>query len=294
MKRVFLLGNGESRKNFDISILKKYGRVYGCNAIYRDHPNDIDVLTAVDNGISHEIYHSGIALKKECYFRNWTKLPAMMFDQTLKGVATDEELQELKEFDFVKQNERGNAQEFVIHGSNMKGMVKVLRTIKRDYKHATKEIVQEKINHSSIYVSWIQPDDKSHCVKDVMPNYKDHGWACGATSGFIACKKEDPDEIYLIGHDLVSDTGKVNNLYKGTKNYVSVDNGATPHNNWVNQWFTLMDWERKRKFFKVNKAIDNNPTNQKINEWSIWEKDTNLRTLTYITQAQLLDKLQKE
>ena len=86
MKRVFLIGNGESRKDFDISILKQYGKVYGCNAIFRDHPDDIDVLTAVDNGISHEIYHSGIALKKECYFRNWTKLPNIMFKQHLKVV----------------------------------------------------------------------------------------------------------------------------------------------------------------------------------------------------------------
>ena len=32
-KRVFLIGNGNSRKDFDLTPLKKYGKVYGCNAI---------------------------------------------------------------------------------------------------------------------------------------------------------------------------------------------------------------------------------------------------------------------
>ena len=57
MSKVFCIGNGESRKDFDLNVLKGKGKVYGCNAIYRDYPDLIDVLTAVDNGIIHEIYH---------------------------------------------------------------------------------------------------------------------------------------------------------------------------------------------------------------------------------------------
>jgi len=55
MDKVFLIGNGKSRKDFDLTPLKKYGRVYGCNAIWRDELDKIDVLTAVDNGVIHEI-----------------------------------------------------------------------------------------------------------------------------------------------------------------------------------------------------------------------------------------------
>ena len=69
MKRVFCLGNGESRKDVNLDALKPHGKIYGCNALYREYTPD--VLVAVDQGIIHEIYHSGYAFKNECYFRNW-------------------------------------------------------------------------------------------------------------------------------------------------------------------------------------------------------------------------------
>ena len=39
------------------------------------------LLTAVDHGIMHEIYHAGVAQKIPCYFRDWTKVPAMTYEQ---------------------------------------------------------------------------------------------------------------------------------------------------------------------------------------------------------------------
>ena len=74
MKRVFCIGNGESRQSLDLIQLRPHGIIYGCNALYRDFTPD--VLTAVDMGISHEIYHSGYAHNNQCYFRNWSKVPA--------------------------------------------------------------------------------------------------------------------------------------------------------------------------------------------------------------------------
>ena len=42
----FVLGNGESRKGIKIEDLKKHGKTYACNAVYRtENP---DVLVAVD------------------------------------------------------------------------------------------------------------------------------------------------------------------------------------------------------------------------------------------------------
>ena len=43
-----------------LSKLKKHGKIYGCNAIYSTNPDDVDVLGGVDQGIMHEMYHSGI------------------------------------------------------------------------------------------------------------------------------------------------------------------------------------------------------------------------------------------
>ena len=42
--------------------------------IYRTNPDDIDVLVGVDQGIMHEMYHSGICEKIPTYFRNWSKV----------------------------------------------------------------------------------------------------------------------------------------------------------------------------------------------------------------------------
>ena len=79
-------------------------------------------------------------------------------------------------------------------------------------------------------------------------------------------------------------------------NYISLpgmakDNSPTPHVNWVDQWNSLMTWNQNIKFYKVNKARDNMPTNQKLKEWEQWEKKG---ILTYITQAELLDKLSQK
>ena len=52
---VFVLGNGPSRKNIDISKLD--GTVIGCNACYRDFTPD--VICATDAGIIGDIIESG-------------------------------------------------------------------------------------------------------------------------------------------------------------------------------------------------------------------------------------------
>ena len=92
MKRVFCIGNGESRQGFDLEKLRQYGTIYGCNAIYRDFMPD--VLTAVDHGIMHEIYHAGVAQKIPCYFRDWTKVPAMTYETVLMNGVTEVEAKE--------------------------------------------------------------------------------------------------------------------------------------------------------------------------------------------------------
>ncbi|MAH72825.1 MAG: hypothetical protein CMK29_01855 [Porticoccaceae bacterium] len=288
VNRVFCIGNAESRVGFDLEKLRPHGMIYGCNAIYRDFMPD--VLTAVDNGIIHEIYHSGIASKIPCYFRNWTKLPKMTYDGVVRGMISEEEFKELSEYDIIKENKdkKEQAEEFVIHGTNMKGMVSILRNAQKTHSGKPKDIIQKQINSSHIYVSWITPDDKSNDIRDVWKEYKDHGWACGASAGFVAVKREQPKEIYMIGHDLVSNTRLVNNIYAGTKHYVAKENTATPHDNWVNQWYTLMDWNPNIKFYKVNKALDDRPTNSPIDVWDPWHKRGQLE---YITYEQMMNKL---
>ena len=121
------------------------------------------------------------------------------------------------------------------------------------------------ISVGQVKVSWIQPKDKSHSLKDVMGT--DLGWATGPSSGYIACHL-GAKEVFMIGHDLQSTTSTVNNIYKGTKHYVAKENGPTPHVNWVTQWKSLFDRFPETTFYKVNRDLrlkDN--VNNFVAEW---------------------------
>ena len=55
MDTAFIIGNGESRNIFPIETLKGHGPIYGCNAIYRDHPYLCDHVVAVNFPMYEEI-----------------------------------------------------------------------------------------------------------------------------------------------------------------------------------------------------------------------------------------------
>lgn len=57
----FVLGNGVSRSDIDVNLLKPLGTVYGCNAIYRDYI--VDHLVAVDVKMILEIDEAGYQYK---------------------------------------------------------------------------------------------------------------------------------------------------------------------------------------------------------------------------------------
>jgi len=78
---VFVLGNGPSRKNIDISKLD--GTIIGCNACYRDFTPD--VICATDAGIIGDIIESGY--DGQCYFthNSWNLLPEEAYDPLANG-----------------------------------------------------------------------------------------------------------------------------------------------------------------------------------------------------------------
>ena len=283
MKRVFCIGNGESRKGFDLEKLRQYGTIYGCNALYRDFMPD--VLTAVDHGIMHEIYHAGVAQKIPCYFRDWTKVPAMTYEQMLYGAMDKTEADKTLE-KVLKSNDRGDSKEYVMHGSNIQGIVNMIKRDPKKFNDDLFTLEKKEINHATIKVSWIKEPDYSHSIRDLepIPNEKtgDFGWACGASSGYISIIREKPTEIYLIGHDLYSHDNHINNVYKSTKNYTAKENGPTPAVNWINQWFRLANQYKDIIFYKVNRFNDGRDNvNGKIAEWN------NLKNMRYIDYSTL-------
>ena len=273
--RVFCIGNGESRAPVDLIRLRPHGKIYGCNGLYRDFTPD--VLCAVDHAIMHEVYHSGYCDNNETWLRDWVPLPGITFKSTVYGGVSEEDIKLAEEHlpltESIKQNERGERPNFVFHGSNLAGQISVIKK--------TKEKTQKKINHRGIFVSWINPDDKANCLRDIdKKTMRDRGWACGASSGWVALK-QNPDlkELYLIGHDLKSDTHKVNNMYKGSDCYALPEAGPIPSTNWITQWKTLMSEYPKVKFIKVNPKGNDGSTevNSTITEWNTQ------KNISYIT-----------
>lgn len=65
MSTAFVLGNGISRRVIDPTTLKPFGKIYGCNALYREFVPD--VLIATDRPIAEHIQQSGYA-KQNCFY----------------------------------------------------------------------------------------------------------------------------------------------------------------------------------------------------------------------------------
>jgi hypothetical protein len=277
--KVFCIGNGESRKDFDLEKLRPHGKIYGCNALYRDFTPD--VLCAVDMGIMHEIYNSGYAQDNKCVFRDWNKMPSEMYENLLFAGKnySDQDYDLIKKEEVIKSNERGDKKEFVLHGSNLAGVIEILKK--------NKEREKKNVNHTSINVSWVTDDDKVRALNDFMKP-KDRGWACGATAGYFAILDEQPKEVYLIGQDLESVDGKLNNLYKDTKHYGLKEAHKTPSVNWIRQWRELMTENPKIQFIKVNPHADSckDPISTPVKEW---QQLDNVKYIDYTT----LDKMLK-
>jgi hypothetical protein len=67
MNKAFVLGNGVSRLKVNCEALTEFGKIYGCNALYRELVPD--VLVATDRPIATEIQNSGYAKKNVFYTR---------------------------------------------------------------------------------------------------------------------------------------------------------------------------------------------------------------------------------
>ena len=261
-KTIFCIGNGESRSPVDLIKLRPQGKIYGCNGLYRDFTPD--VLCSVDGQMMHEIYHSGYGDNNELWLRDWNPIPGVTYNMVVYANLTPSEIEIAKKNFKVYQNERGDRQEFVFHGSSISGKVGIIRRIA-----GGEQIESKQINHTGCYISWVNPDDKSHTYSEIG---KDRGWSCGPTSALVAIhQNEDLEELYMIGHDLKSFDDHVNNMYKSTQNYADAKNKPIPDVNWVNQWKELMVENPKIKFIKVNPrgVKGGDPVNSVVPEWVV-------------------------
>ena len=274
MSKLFLIGNGESRKNFDLNLLKDHGKVYGCNGLHRDYTPD--ALISVDPGIMHEVYDKGYALDNTCYYRGWTSIPAMMYDDMVNTHILDMKGKFGEEPKLYESSKPEGTQEFVIHGTSALLHDQLLKGEQREYKG---------LGSNVLFVSWLYPNDKVKSIENNMKENYDVGYSAGPTALNIGCHVEKPEQVFMIGCDIFSNTSKYNNMYKDTLHYESKTTGAVPTENWLEQYKSNFMIFSDIEFIKVNdKELGSDNINNEIDEWF------DCINVSYTTQDKLINK----
>ena len=234
-RRLFVIGNGQSRRDLDIDELKQHGMVYGCNGLYRDFTPD--VLCVLDAGLCLEVVESGYPAKgHKCLFTHgsWEPLPKDLREHI--DIDSDEI------FESPVQREQ-----FTMLGF----------TRKRIYEDTHIPMIKS----SSSYLIWT---DKNWDIGSMEAEAIDD-WDCGTSASFMACKNHRPEELYWIGFDLhgvdkndnLAANGFVegltyNNMYKGTNNYYKSTSKPVWYPKWLSEHEKLVQWFSDIQFYWIN------------------------------------------
>ena len=279
-ENLFVLGNGESRKDVDVDLLKTQGKVWGCNALFREHT--VDALIAVDPMMTHEIYRSGYCDHNKVYFRDWDDMPAEQYEMMKEAQTSNMKDPTIREWKHTPENYYTH---FVIHGQSTVNKNRKTDRWKGD-------------GFENVYITWTYglADQNITQLKDIMNDYygvgweadnagpDDPGWSSGATAMYIGCKVEKPKTCYLLGMDMYSTTDFINNLYKETHGYVSSDESAITPQNWVIQMGRVMVRYQDIQFIKVN-PDENNKISERMPQWD------SLPNLSYMKKSEFYTKL---
>ena len=318
-KQVFIIGNGESRIGFDLEQLRDYGKIYGCNNLYKDFTPD--VLVVIDERIIHPCYWNGYPIDNVCWFREWNPMPGEAYEAlTDSSMITGDPNLDMSEY--VYSNSRNDSTEFVLHGIH-KDVAKQFETEIRelDTEKVLDESGYELVFKSGLYTTWL--NNKGDKVKDLGAGsfppelqvkypamyrefvrngpYSNAGWAhhpeevptlamnAGPTAQLIASLVENTTDIYLLGMDIYSNNDRINNVYKGDQGYMRETGNAVPPVNFLYQHHDMFKLFPDIKFFKVNKfPLGTDAVNQEVLEW----KDT--PNLEYLTYADMFRRLAED
>ena len=250
VKKVLIYGNGESRKNWDITKSYKGFTTWGCNAIYRDCT--VDNLVAIDYGVQQEIYESDYVFKHKCYFADWAVLEN--FDPEFLKVNYAPK--------HIHETERKDRISCVVQGKELAAAERNYHEMVDKFPNLDREDLRRKCyNNVGLYITWIDSKDK---VQDIEYP-KD--WCAGASAIHLACQ-EGADEIYMLGFDLSSYDEPLNNIYKGTDNYLPSESKGFSPINWIKQLNTVFNEFIDTKFYWVedknvnaSKILKNNVKN---------------------------------
>jgi len=252
--KYFVLGNGESRLQLDLKALGRCGGVYGCNALYRDYTPD--ALIAVDGGMIHEIASSGYIYNNVCYFRSWSKLPEYAYDSLVEDNFFEGWHESLK-----TENEKKHFNNFVMNGTDPNQIMRLFHMIKQQYEKRNEPFdsddIRLKLGNHHQWITWVDDEDKVRLIPEPFL-----GWSAGPIAVRMMLEDHSPEEIYLIGFDMRSDDGLVNNVYKGTNNYAPGYANEIPSVNWKRQHAENFVTYPDVVFYHVSSEAE------EIDEWS--------------------------
>lgn len=233
MNRAIVFGNGESRKWCDNPTINWHDiPTWGCNAIYRDMW--VDNLVSVDYAMQQEIYKTAqsklsyaLTDTNNLHFANWSPIPAEIADMMFNGWDIPEE--------FVHKNKSsGNhTEQCVVSGKDpaeVNEKVFIAKTMNPSLD--MKDLCLKMEKDMGIWITYLGENDNVKTIDFPV------GWSAGNTALHLACQ-EGPKEVYMLGFDLSSYDEPLNNIYKGSDNYLPSDAKGFNTINWFNQMQTV-------------------------------------------------------
>lgn len=262
-----VLGNGESRKWFTPNTFPAFleGKkliTWGCNAIYRD--GIVDNLVSVDYAMQQEIYESEYHKNVQCWFSDWSPLPA----SAAEGMIYSFDIPEA----FIHQN-YPMTEQCVISGKDPVTINEHIKVASEMHPGLDMNDLKMKMEKDTgLWITWVKEEDT---IKDIdFPN----GWSAGSTAIHLACQ-QGAEEVYMLGFDLSSYAEPINNIYKDTDNYLPASAKGFNPVNWMGQLKTVFKEFQDTQFY-----------------WVDWSYGTppcyNIKNVGYLTKTEFCDKLQ--
>ena len=234
MNKHIVYGNGESRPRTSIG-----GDIisWGCNAIYRDFR--VDNLVSIDYNIQQEIYESEYALTNKCWFSDWDILPAGFNPQMV--IPNNESP--------IFETSQLGRRSCVVQGKTQDTVQMMMEEILTYNPQLDKDDLKMKMERDiGLYITWVADNDMVERI-----DYP-RGWSAGNTALYLACQS-GAEEVYMLGFDGSNYSEPLNNIYKGSKNYLATDSRGFNTTNWDNQFKMVQREFPNVKFYRVGTEL---------------------------------------
>jgi len=230
-----IYGNGESRPR---EVLSGNFITWGCNAIYRDFT--LDNLVVIDYPMQQEVYESDYPMKNKCWFADWEVLPAEFAPDAIMAGWDDP----------IYESSKKGRSSCVVQGKTKETVEANLKEILQINPNLDVEDFRKKAEKDvGLYVTWVE----EYNDKVINIDYP-KGWSAGNTALYLACKF-GAEEVYMVGFDGSNYAEPINNIYKGSKNYLPESSRGYNTINWDNQFKMIQRDFPKVNFIKVGTEL---------------------------------------